>query len=939
MGFFITLIIWAITFVLSELLKPKPKIENARPAGLGEFNFPTATQGRVVPLIWGTVKMTGPNVVWYGDLEPVALTRKVKTGMFSSKQQIYGYNYYMGIQFAFCRGELTSLLKIWVNEDILWEVGQVGAGTFNIDELEFLGGEDLGQGGIAGDFDLVIGSETQAANTYLSAHQQEGGDTPAYRGTAFLVGQQPYLGNSTNIGPWAFELRRIADPLSLGAAATINGNDFNPANVIYEILTDTDWGMGNPSSDLNISNFQAAGNTLATEGNGFSFILDNPIELTDLLAEVERQCDAIVYLNRESGLWEITLARGGYVLLDLPHADEETVIEVKDYSRGTWDETLNEVRVEFISRSNEYVKNYAVAQDPANQRIQAENVYTSMTFGGVKDADLANNLVWRELRTQSRPLGKATLIVDRTFWNINPGDVLRWSNEKLEIVNMPMRVNRVDLGELADGKISLSVVEDIYTFEEASYASPEDTGWVPPAQSVSDIATIDRVMFEAPKAFIDRDPLYPGLANRVWAGARSQGNGEIFLDLEVVGSIVGTVVGYLLAGELNAALDPVDNGGNITLDADPDSVGTMLGQLADATDEDIGVSLSNLVLVNDELIAFSTFTDTSPTVRLDDCFRGMCDTAAAHHAAGDRVYFLFVAGGLTDFAFTGASVSVKPIPISHSTRLASGSATATVVPLASRNLKPYPPALVELNSTVFPTGDVSLDVAVSASDDGDGIQTDWVRRDYRNAHEVEAYDEANLPVDFPTINSTQYQLQVRDDPDGANTLLFTVVYQTAALILLSRTEILRYTAGVIPSRMRLVFLTRHTISTVVHQGQELTFDFDSVSAELDTWVNMGALDENDVGVAWTTSAPDTGTYAFDIGADVITGSNDVEARINGGGWASVIAAGLTSGTLAGVTAGDTIEVRHTESGADTNQTLLTVTPPTDPDGAYAVLII
>jgi hypothetical protein len=56
MGFWVTLILYAALFVLSELLRPKPDLENAKPAGLGDFQFPTASEDRYVPIIWGTIQ-------------------------------------------------------------------------------------------------------------------------------------------------------------------------------------------------------------------------------------------------------------------------------------------------------------------------------------------------------------------------------------------------------------------------------------------------------------------------------------------------------------------------------------------------------------------------------------------------------------------------------------------------------------------------------------------------------------------------------------------------------------------------------------------------------------------------------------------------------------------------------------------------------------------
>lgn len=69
----IYLIVLVIAYALQILLAPKPPVP--KPASLDDFNFPTADQSRPVPVIFGTVTITGPNVVWYGDLyaEPIPM--------------------------------------------------------------------------------------------------------------------------------------------------------------------------------------------------------------------------------------------------------------------------------------------------------------------------------------------------------------------------------------------------------------------------------------------------------------------------------------------------------------------------------------------------------------------------------------------------------------------------------------------------------------------------------------------------------------------------------------------------------------------------------------------------------------------------------------------------------------------------------------------------
>lgn len=62
MGFFVQLL---IAVVISIFTAPKPV--TPKPASLSDFDMPTAEPGRNLPVVFGTVLMRDPNVVWYGD--------------------------------------------------------------------------------------------------------------------------------------------------------------------------------------------------------------------------------------------------------------------------------------------------------------------------------------------------------------------------------------------------------------------------------------------------------------------------------------------------------------------------------------------------------------------------------------------------------------------------------------------------------------------------------------------------------------------------------------------------------------------------------------------------------------------------------------------------------------------------------------------------------
>ncbi len=60
--------------IISIALAPKPAGE--KPPSLDELDIPTAEEGLPIPIVFGTVVVQSPNVVWYGDLGYVAIRTK-----------------------------------------------------------------------------------------------------------------------------------------------------------------------------------------------------------------------------------------------------------------------------------------------------------------------------------------------------------------------------------------------------------------------------------------------------------------------------------------------------------------------------------------------------------------------------------------------------------------------------------------------------------------------------------------------------------------------------------------------------------------------------------------------------------------------------------------------------------------------------------------------
>lgn len=986
-GFWITLIIYVVLFVLSELLRPKPDIEDAKPAGLGDFQFPTATEDRVVPLLWGTIQIRGPNVVWYGDLIQEAITEKVKTGLFSSETVVKGFRYNVGIQFAFCRGPVDSLLRIWIGDDIVYDAVNGGDAvvthldTFTINEPDLFGGDDLGNGGVVGTMRFFEGNETQAPSSYLDDFQVEGNRTPAYRGTCYIApsADPVYVGNSTSIKPWKFEMRRIPDGLGLGASASLNnGNDANPANVIYEIFTNTEWGLGQPASAINTSptgrGFVAAGNTLFSEGNGFSYLMDRQMEAIQLLELLEQQIGGKVYFNKVTGQWEIGLARDDYDINTVPEVTEANAVEIKDFTRGSWDDTTNIVRSKYNDRENEYQGTFGLAQDSANIRLQdGVNVSTTVNFPGCKDAALANQLAWRTLRTLSYPLAKATFIMDRDFYDTNPVDVLAFSSTKFGLDKLPMRVTRVDIGDLENNRVTIDVVQDVFFFQVGSFGDPGGTGWEPPADTLLPFLPAEQVAFEAPRAFVSRNPTTTGFPALFWAGARRRGPEVGFKIFErnssgtPAGSFAETAESYqfLLIGQL---LNNLDAGATsavptpaITITNTPDSQADLIAKFDEAkvsdggnpptfnppTVEDLGENLVNLVYVTDGvgdgefMLVQQAIANGGANVDMQSVYRGVLDTVQSSWPAGSDVFLVFSGGNVSQTGIPETNnVHVKLLPFSLSDQLDEASATQIVLSMDRRNRRPYPPSRVTIGTTAWGST-VSLEQQNPGGLDNIHFDTSWIRRDYRTGNGLDeipplTVDAATLDASFPAANNTTHDMEVRNDPDGLNTLLFTDSGLTGASNDINRTEILHALGGTLPTRMRVVIDAVHDEGGDVGltSRQSLIHDFD-VTTSLTGQFQLGDLDTNVDSNVYTVDA--AGVHNFTMGTATPT-NGDVRYRVNGGSWLVLIPQGSTSGATTSLSISDTLEIEHTSTDAGF-LTFIGMTAPGGGTDAWGILFV
>ncbi len=705
MAFLASLIISTALMVVGELIRPKPRVPNEEPAGLDDFDFPTAEEGRALPLVVGKVLLKGPNVTWYGDLLATALTRRVRTGLFSSKRQTFGYRYHMGAQLFLCRARADfeiHEIRFGENSPQSNRVNEAnGVVRFDYDDVNFFGGDEK-EGGVKGVLRFYRGSELQTENPYFST--QIGETAPAYRGYSYIMLERMYLGTSPNIKPISCVVSTYPNTLGVLAGRHQIGEDANPVCFAYEILNDAVWGLGVNPSRIDRPAFVAAADTVFSEGYGVSMIVNASSSAGDLLSEVLRHIDGVIFTDPSTGLITIGLARGDYDVSSLPRFTPDDFLEGIKFSRASWSQTKNTVKISYISRANGYKEASLSHQDLANivQR-EGEIAAEDFAFRGFATAHAANLAAARVLKTYSYPLAKVTCAVTRKGWALRPGRLFRLDWPLRGINGVVFRIVSINYGGLRDNRIEIDAVEDIFSISRAAYLPPEPTSWVDPISAPTPLVQQALVELPYPLAPVDGSTL-------ATFGARARGldeNYRLFSDRAPPHTDfqARAVVSEFTASAVTTSAVPLTSASRLVAGLQVDQV---LG--IDTIDPSVSEAEmllgGSLILVvsaaGQEWMAYRAVETIGSSVFIRDVLRGVLDTVPLDHPVGARVWFAATGYGVENEGapYTSASVvAVRLLPANAKGVLPLGSATEMQITTTARGSRPFVPGRVRVNGT------------------------------------------------------------------------------------------------------------------------------------------------------------------------------------------------------------------------------------------------
>lgn len=741
MEFIYYLIIMIIMLIISDITRPVPK--SPRRPGLGDFQFPTADASRKIPVVWGDPLIRGPNVTWYGDLFIRKITKKVK-GVFSDKKYTAGYAYFIGMHLACCvsNGD-ARLLKIIAGQDTIW-TGDAGPGRYSIDQMNIWGGEES-EGGVWGDFDWCPGGLAQQQNSYLVSVL--GPLVPAYRSTARLVWRRGYLGTSKYIKEWALQVRRL--PVALGSPySNINGQA-NPAEILYEILVNNQWGLGISSLDIDVASFQAAAKTLYEEQFGLALYWDGAKQLREMADVVQSHIDSIMFVDVQTGKWTLHLNRkpSSEELLTLPIFDQDTVQELESFSRPSLDETVNEVNVIWTEQGETSLWP-AKAQDLGLYHVHDKQfVSVDNSYPGITSYALAQRCATRDLYTLSYPLVKVSFKTGRHAWRLRPGSRFKFSWEPLGVVDLVMVVIGLDYGTLDDNQISVEAVQDIFSLGDGLYTGSGQSGWIPPNRNPV-APSVMRMEFTPYWLMAVDDTFASPLAATPMLMVEQPSGTHLSYEVQYSDPTLGS------AWNTSPDSQPFTPTGLLAHDyletAGTDSSGTLIlrdlrgaPSLAANTAAEIQTMGAGLLVIGSEWMAYtSAELRADGSVRFSQIYRGLLDTTIQRHLAGTRAWFLGDGAGRTPtqlLPFEAGTYRAKIIPraiggLLNVEQAPTLSISTNATSQNARPLYPYPPRDLKLNGSRTP-----LVLANGA------LTVEW--KDRNRAAETSIYfHESNLSV-------------------------------------------------------------------------------------------------------------------------------------------------------------------------------------------------
>ena len=718
--------------------------------------IPYITQSDVIPVVFGTVAITGPAVV--EAIGPRRNEREVVNERLGRvvPSRFWEWNF---VRMVLCHGQVDAVL-IYADEKFETTLGA------DID-FDFKYGDDdrhhvrghLRRGGLGQpvaplvptlpDLNWQGGALRHPGICYLLLtfwRWKQGWDQkPQFPDSlGFYVrrinwrhGQSGTTG-WTDAAQWQPALAQIApdDPAIFP--------QMNPAHMLRELLTDRVWGMGLPEADIDETSFAASAQTLFDEKFGLSFIWAQESSAIDFALEILRHIDGVMFQEPSTGLYTLRLIREDsnafFDFTGQPHI----VVAPPELTRRSYSELVT--RVSVIYRQ---VWAFTVRTDDAMTTVhdlaltsQLGDIPVTLRYDGVYDVTLAHRIATRDLKRLSTPLASVRMAVTWSAGkDIRAGDRIKWSWAPYGITTIYLRVVSVTIGEIDATSVSLECVEDIYAPAEAFYNTPSPSDFVGPDYTPEPTT---HLAVETPIAL-------NGLVGATIGQNETRSTVMVMAGLPALRASLHTAWTLVTGGEFRES--DLRFAGVFTLGADMSFSGLGLGTVNNRTiaaDFDVDITVNYLCVLRrpdgtDEFVVVDPVSTTNANIS-----RGVYDTTVYYGTVptGTKMYVVGTSGATAPTVEMASSDGRVYVP---ATVVDTQALTQTTAELLDVTLAPTV-SVTTANRQILPTcpgyTQATFDVAV-------GTTITW-----RGRNRLTAPTCTQLSVDVPPEDGTTFRLRI-----------------------------------------------------------------------------------------------------------------------------------------------------------------------------------
>lgn len=261
-----------------------------------------------------------------------------------------------------------------------------------------------------------------------------------------------------------------------GAAATayrfneLSGDCVLP-EVLYEMLTDTFYGLGVPTASVEAQEFEDAALEIITEDLGLSIAFDDDGTLRGAIGKLTPYIDAAVKLN--NGKWGIELIRK-VSLVGLTEITDADLLDEPTVTNDMFNGAGSNIQVIFTERENKYetaTENFPASYLP---EITGRSVTREVRFPFINRREVAKAVAARVGLKYASTIVRYRGKMKPYLSTVQAGEVILFSSNKLGISQVPCRVEEISIGGPEDPDVDMTLLAERTRDTSNDYVPPTD---------------------------------------------------------------------------------------------------------------------------------------------------------------------------------------------------------------------------------------------------------------------------------------------------------------------------------------------------------------------------------------------------------------------------------------------------------------------------------